>query len=706
MEVLLTGNTTFVTQEWINTAFPDDHVLTTHAKGEMVLDTRVKTVRLDSKQLLSQLNKTYEFDRIVYFSEYLLPHSVQEGELDRLRRVLQENRNRDVQMLYLSGPEGVLTPPSSKSLLAQAAENLCIHYAKTSKIQVKVLSLPYLYAVSAGGAVGFEPLFRQMESGTIRFDEQAEQGVFALCVEDLADLVARIFDTWTPEPEHFIVPEVFGLRQHQLGEAMQKFSPGLKVEYGTDAIQTYPPDDRIVRRRYGWFQRYSLLEDLPEIYRAWSEKQALKKTPARKLWDRIRQSKRLIKLLEIVAAWIVAEALVQATRTNAQFQTVDFRLMYVMLIGTVYGLNAGVLAAILASVSLVFGYLRQGMSPLLLFYEPSNWLAFIVYFVLGASCGYVQLRNTETARFVREENELLRKRLKFTEQLYQDTLEDKQLFRRQILGRRDSFGKIYTVTQQLDMLQPQEIYRKTVQVMEDVLENQSLCIYRLEKKHSFARLTAASASLERSLPRSIAVDERLDIIRAIEQDGLWVNRGLIPDRPMYTAGVRQNGSIVVLISLRTARSDQMTLYYQNLFRILCGLVETALVRAFEYESAVQEARYLPGTCLLRKNYFAEELSAACVLQEDKMAHHLLLRVTGEFRNREEMNARLERSIRSSDVAGMGADNGIYLLLNQASEENLPILTKRMAEQGITVTSVPLDEQLRLTAAAKQEDSHE
>lgn len=124
---------------------------------------------------------------------------------------------------------------------------------------------------------------------------------------------------------------------------------------------------------------------------------------------------------------------------------------------------------------------------MLLFYEPSNWLAFIVYFVVGASCGYVQLRNTEAARFVREENNLLRDRLRFTQRLYQDTLEDKQMFRRQILGRRDSFGKIYTVTQQLDMLQPQEIYRKTVQVMEDVLENHSLTIYRLEQNHTFAR---------------------------------------------------------------------------------------------------------------------------------------------------------------------------------------------------------------------------
>ena len=112
-----------------------------------------------------------------------------------------------------------------------------------------------------------------------------------------------------------------------------------------------------------------------------------------------------------------------------------------------------------------------------------------------------------------------------------------------------------------------------------------------------------------------------------------MNRELRPGLPMYAAGVRQNGTLVVLIGLRTATEEQMTLYYQNLFRILCGLVETALVRAFEYENAVRESWYLPGTCLLRPAVFAQKLESACTLQEDKMAHHLLLRVTGEFKTR-------------------------------------------------------------------------
>ena len=67
----------------------------------------------------------------------------------------------------------------------------------------------------------------------------------------------------------------------------------------------------------------------------------------------------LLRLVEIAAAWLATELLVRITGTDAQFRMVDFRLMFVVLIGTVYGLNAGVLSAVLASVSLTAGYLRQ-----------------------------------------------------------------------------------------------------------------------------------------------------------------------------------------------------------------------------------------------------------------------------------------------------------------------------------------------------------
>lgn len=189
MEVLLTGNTSCVTKAWIEAAFPQDHVLI--AGYEKAQDPHLKAIALDNKRLLSQLTDTYEFDCIVYFSQYLIPHNEQAGELERLRHVLQINRERPVRILYLAGPESIVTPETGKTIMAKAAEELCRHYAMTSQVQVKVLHMPYLYGTDgAGGGQGFAPLFEQMEAGKLCFDEQAK----AHCMPS----AARIWQSWCP----------------------------------------------------------------------------------------------------------------------------------------------------------------------------------------------------------------------------------------------------------------------------------------------------------------------------------------------------------------------------------------------------------------------------------------------------------------------------------------------------------------------------
>ena len=262
---------------------------------------------LDGKQLLAQINETYQFDRIVYFSEYLTPHSEQEGELDRLRRVLQANRERPSQLLYLAGPEAVLTPFIGKSVLAQAAEYghspereaayltahglchlmgfrqaLCRHYAETSRVQIKVLHLPYLYGTDCTGApVGIAQLLTRPKSGELHFEEQALAPVAALCMEDLSELVLRVFDNWTPEWESLTAPVVFHWNYEQLGEAWKALCPGLTVTYGSDLIREYPPDDGQLRRAYGWFPRYDLLDDLPRFFRQEKQPQKMAGTAQR-----------------------------------------------------------------------------------------------------------------------------------------------------------------------------------------------------------------------------------------------------------------------------------------------------------------------------------------------------------------------------------------------------------------------------------------
>ena len=181
------------------------------------------------------------------------------------------------------------------------------------------------------------------------------------------------------------------------------------------------------------------------------------KTDKYPVWDFLRSHNKWWTVLEIIGAFLLTEWLRTFTQGNSQLETVDLRLLFVVIVGTIYGLHAGVFAAVLACAGVAMSYASQGASFAPLFYDTSNWLAFVIYFVAGSVCGYVQSRNQESVRFVRDENGLLRNRLDFLRGLYQDVLDDRRQLRDQIIGRRDSFGKLYAVTRELDEVQPQKL---------------------------------------------------------------------------------------------------------------------------------------------------------------------------------------------------------------------------------------------------------
>ena len=111
VEILLIGNTDFVTKQWIEHAFPHDKVVVALRKGTESSGEDLKIIDMPDRDAVSEVFSNYEFDRIVYFSEDLTPRSERDGDLGYLRRLLHTVRNRKVQMLMVSGPESEFTYP-------------------------------------------------------------------------------------------------------------------------------------------------------------------------------------------------------------------------------------------------------------------------------------------------------------------------------------------------------------------------------------------------------------------------------------------------------------------------------------------------------------------------------------------------------------------------------------------------------------------
>lgn len=696
MEVLVVGNTAYVDDDFCAKAFPGDHVQVVAAQ-----DTRrdESSPHASWKELLQHLDQAYEFDRVVYLSNYLTPHTDTVGDIETLRSVFRTCAGRRVQLLYVAGPAGAegaadAAGRTGKGIIAHAANDLCRYYAAREGVQTKILRVPFLYTASAALEDPFlVPMFDACSTGSAALQGAQDAAFPLLCAEELSVLVRRIFDSWDGNFETLDVADTFHHTVGEVGEALQALFPGLSVAYGESAGYALHASD-VARVRYGWFQRYDLLRDLSTIQARWDAGRAKKVNPLRAAIDRIQMRTLPVKCLETAAAWVLFEVLERLFSQSTQLNVLDYRLLYVVLIGTLYGLDFGLVAALLASVGLAASYFTQyGYTFQGLFYEPSNWLPFIAYFVVGAVCGYVQLRNSEAVKAERDENELVRNRNTFLTRIYHDAIEDKRAYKRQIVGRHDSFGKIFAVTQELDVLNPRDIYRKCCELLGEILENDSVTIYHVSGG-AFARLVAASPAISNNVPRSLSLDDLAPVLQG-SISGLWLNRALTPGLPMFGYAIERDGAPAVLIFVRHVAESKMTLYYQNLFRILCGLVESALGRAFDYEAVAQDKRCVAGTCVLSHDAFGQELAAEQALADNKMGSFLLLRVVPGMEPVGELVGAIGSAIRESDAAGLVDGDTLYLLMRQATEADLPVICARLDAKHITVEPVDSEDVVAL-----------
>ena len=695
MRTLLVGNTGYITNKFVEEAFPESLVM-------VMGDTSIRKNRkknlfvrpfVKNEKELKDIFSTYDFEQIIYFSNYLTFHGETRGEAEMLRKILQLCRGkRNMRIVYLTGPERLYDVPTGKTLLVSEMENLSREYAKLYKTTVKIIRSPYLYSEQYEKDF-LNTVFREISAEQkITFQEDESQRMFFLSMQDLAELMYKIFDNWDEKEEILNIADVFDHCFKDLGDKLTELCPHLKVSYARHSImENMLKDDKIIRYKYGWFPKISILEELPELYEHYQERNNIKAGRLDIIKHILSKYKTVVRAVEFAAFFILFELLNGIAGNQAQFKMIDLRLLFVVLFGSMYGINYGIAAAAAESLSLIRAFEAEGSSWYVLFYEPSNWIPFIFYFAVGAICGYIRMKNKNNVQFIKEENDLLQEKFLFTREMYQEAIEDKNLYKKQILGSKDSFGKIFDITRKLDVIQPQELYIETIRVLEDVLENKTFGLYTLNRENGYGRLETASAQVQGNYPNSIKLSEYSAAMEELENGNVWANREFLENYPMYMAGIRKNGELVMLICIQQVSREQMSLYFLNLFKILSGLVETSLLRALEYQKAVEYRQYVKGTHILKTEYFEERLKVQHDMREQKLASYVLLKVEYSEMSLKEADEILRSKVRENDVWGISESKELYLMLVQTDKEALPIILARLKQAGLVCRQI--DEEL-------------
>ena len=124
----------------------------------------------------------------------------------------------------------------------------------------------------------------------------------------------------------------------------------------------------------------------------------------------------------------------------------------------------------------------------------------------------------------------------------------------------------------------------------------------------------------------------------------------------------------------------MSLYYLNLFSILCSLIKLSFIRALDYQRAIEQEKYYPGTPIVIPAYFAELLNAQKNLAEAGLANYALIRF--ESKDKEYISSALKGLIRNNDILGADDDGSLFLILTQTTRKSISIVGERLDNKGI------------------------
>lgn len=676
--VLCIGNTEYLTKEFIDETFPESKVTVV---GNTVLGSadKIKLFRI-KKPSIKAIIETYDFDVIVYFSGDLTYRTTEKNDAEELREVLEyvKSNNKSTRILFLSSLDSAFTEKTDRAILSSAKESLCAFYAKSFSLDVKIVQIPYLYS----GVYKKDFLYKIFEdihnNKTVVLDEMPSGKMYFISLLDLSKLVSRIIDNWECQTGVLSVGDDFHISFEDFAHRASLVCEDATFDFtATNESGTIEVDNRGVRNEYGWFAKISIVEDLQEEYEKYlATKQEKAETRLEKIKKWLEKHGLFVKIAELVILFFITELLLYFTDSAVIFSIVDFRMAFIVVMATIHGLNFGLSAAALSSISWLIAKVASGTNVLTIFYEPTNWLAFVFFFLVGALCGYVKLRKDDTIRFVNGQNKLLEDKLVFTREIYEDTYREKRDLKKQIIGSKDSFGKIFDITRKLDTVAPQLLYLRIMEAFEEVLDNKSITVYSVNSQSTFGRLEVASRDIINTVSRSISTETYNEVIEKIKGGEIWRNTDLKPEYPMYAAGVFRGDELVLLIFLWHADIEQRSLYYVNLFKILRDLAQMSLLRAFDYNQAVYEKQYIKNTRIMSVEAFEEVLKNFIALSEKKVSAFVLLEFKTNGRSYEEMDELLGHKIRTNDILGAANNGNLQLLLSQATEKDLPFILPR------------------------------
>ena len=263
MENFIVGNIAYWTNDSLETAFGNDSVVLSGAKCSMGGKKRTVFEFQPLDWQFERIFLNFNFDRVVFMSQYLTFQGNRQDELESLHRVLSLCRKSHIGEVIYIVSQDVCRDEGSDAILLRAAEELCTYSREKNWVPVTVIRCPYLIGGNVPSDYWYQVFQGLEEKGSWVFRTRPEELADFVDMADIAEFLRRLFDEGIHNNQ---VLELHGSRSLTFQEVAQ----WLKEQYPYADIRFEgwkswdPPElgENQARSKLGWFPKVSMAESL------------------------------------------------------------------------------------------------------------------------------------------------------------------------------------------------------------------------------------------------------------------------------------------------------------------------------------------------------------------------------------------------------------------------------------------------------------
>lgn len=588
----------------------------------------------------------------------------------------------------------------NRGRMVRNGEKICETYAQQG-FSITVLRLPYVYGCSKCAEDRLDLLAEQCflaRKGNDYFLPSVRTE--PLYVSDLADAVYRVgmdeggkafFSCYAVKGKEGLDGEYF---ESCIRELYPKKAGNVTGKLRLTDVDV--PDNDDFGRNFGYYPKVDIKTGLEriEVFLSKNHKkieairkqkqQEEQKEAKRLVREQIKQGlKRIVQILENILVFLVAFAAQYYLHGEVQaFASVDFLLLYIVLIAIQRGVGESILAVLLATAGNLWLELIDGgtVSSVLTQYEFV--MRFLFYFVIAIGIAYSFLHNRIKLKERMEQLQELEEEYTSIIDINKTNVEIKKTFEDRLINYGDSIGKIYNVVSELDVLEVDKIMTAALKVVSKIMGVRDVSIYYAGTDEYFHFVGATTR--ETGGQKTIRLSEYKEMAEVLQQGDVYINHSIGEELPRMAAPIFSGNRLIYIIMLWNMEFEELNLYKKNLFLVLVKIITSSLEKGYQYEKVGRNQEYYEDTNIMLPEAFGYKVKEQLEGKTKEEAEYTLLQVAAEGRDKVQLNAELGALLRDSDRIGYLKEGDSYLyILAHTNYDDAEFVVRKLSREGFT-----------------------